>query len=304
MAILKIKDADGNVQEILAIKGEKGEKGEKGDIGDKGDSYVLTEEDKQEIAGMVSGDGSGGSDADLSNYYTKEETDSAISDAVGDIDTSDIDLSHYYTIDEMESNYYDNATVDAKFDKKLDKSAFGAVYSLAYSTGLEIEGDTVVGIGDCEDEHISIPEFASDGTKITDVADGVFGANLGSDYTHIKSITFPPSIKKLHGEVLNTEYCSNLNAIHLLNPFVEWDNIQVTVDTPAKEAMAVNTGANIFYGGSREDWVNINQAGEKTLIKVALPYFPTLHYAHFTTKEQVLALIQANMPDNGDEESY
>jgi hypothetical protein len=35
MAILKIRDANGNVQEIMAIKG---------------DSYVLTEQDKQEIA--------------------------------------------------------------------------------------------------------------------------------------------------------------------------------------------------------------------------------------------------------------
>lgn len=38
MAILKIRDADGNVQEILAIKGE---------------DYVLTEEDKEEIADLV-----------------------------------------------------------------------------------------------------------------------------------------------------------------------------------------------------------------------------------------------------------
>jgi hypothetical protein len=35
MAILKVRDANGNVQEILAIKGE---------------DYVLTEADKQEIA--------------------------------------------------------------------------------------------------------------------------------------------------------------------------------------------------------------------------------------------------------------
>lgn len=41
MAILKIRDSNGNIQEILAIKG------------DKGDSYVLTEADKMEIANMV-----------------------------------------------------------------------------------------------------------------------------------------------------------------------------------------------------------------------------------------------------------
>jgi hypothetical protein len=43
MAILKIRDENGNVQEILVIKGEKGE------------DYVLTEADKQEIAAIVSG---------------------------------------------------------------------------------------------------------------------------------------------------------------------------------------------------------------------------------------------------------
>ena len=41
MAILRIRDANGNIQEVLAIKGEKGDK------------YVLTEEDKREIAETV-----------------------------------------------------------------------------------------------------------------------------------------------------------------------------------------------------------------------------------------------------------
>ena len=44
MAILKIKDAEGNVQEILAIKGEDGK---------DGSDYVLTDADKQEIATKV-----------------------------------------------------------------------------------------------------------------------------------------------------------------------------------------------------------------------------------------------------------
>lgn len=45
--ILRIRDSEGNVQEILAIKGDKGDKG------DDGEDYVLTAADKQEIAGMV-----------------------------------------------------------------------------------------------------------------------------------------------------------------------------------------------------------------------------------------------------------
>ena len=43
MAILKIRDENGNVQEILAIKGEDGK------------DYVLTDADKKEIANMISG---------------------------------------------------------------------------------------------------------------------------------------------------------------------------------------------------------------------------------------------------------
>lgn len=41
MAILKIRDENGNIIEIPALKG------------DKGDSYVLTDVDKQEIADIV-----------------------------------------------------------------------------------------------------------------------------------------------------------------------------------------------------------------------------------------------------------
>lgn len=41
MAILKIRDSDGSIQEILTIRGENGK------------DYVLTEADKQEIANLV-----------------------------------------------------------------------------------------------------------------------------------------------------------------------------------------------------------------------------------------------------------
>jgi hypothetical protein len=54
MAILRIRDSNGNIQEILAIKGEKGDTGAKGEKGDKGDSYILTPDDKTEIANQIS----------------------------------------------------------------------------------------------------------------------------------------------------------------------------------------------------------------------------------------------------------
>lgn len=47
MAILKIKDAEGNIHEILAIKGEKGKDGV------DGKDYVLTDADKEEIAALL-----------------------------------------------------------------------------------------------------------------------------------------------------------------------------------------------------------------------------------------------------------
>lgn len=56
MAILKIKDANGNVQEILAIRGNDGK------------DYILTDADKQEIADLISGEG-----IDLSIYALKTD---------------------------------------------------------------------------------------------------------------------------------------------------------------------------------------------------------------------------------------
>lgn len=44
MSILKIRDENGNEQEILVIKGKNGK---------DGDNYILTEADKQEIAELV-----------------------------------------------------------------------------------------------------------------------------------------------------------------------------------------------------------------------------------------------------------
>jgi hypothetical protein len=63
--------------------GQDGAPGKDGKDGEDGKDYVLTEEDKQEIASMV--DVSGG-DVDLSDYYTKEEIDGLLANLpVGDI---------------------------------------------------------------------------------------------------------------------------------------------------------------------------------------------------------------------------
>ncbi len=55
MAILKIRDAEGNMQEILCIRGEDGIDGKDGKDGIDGKDYILTDADKQEIAAIVAG---------------------------------------------------------------------------------------------------------------------------------------------------------------------------------------------------------------------------------------------------------
>lgn len=61
MAILKIRDDNGNVQEVLAIKGEKG------------DSYVLTEADKREIANMIAAGAVATTGLDTDDYALKTD---------------------------------------------------------------------------------------------------------------------------------------------------------------------------------------------------------------------------------------
>ena len=61
MALLKIRDKDGNIIEVPALKGDKG---------DTGDSYILTDEDKNEIAGLI-------------DAVSREELDEAIANVSG-----------------------------------------------------------------------------------------------------------------------------------------------------------------------------------------------------------------------------
>lgn len=79
IGILRIKDENGEWQEIQAIKGTPGQdgytpiKGVDYFDGVDGVDYVLTQADKQEIAGMVDF-----SDVDLSDYSTTEQMNEAI----------------------------------------------------------------------------------------------------------------------------------------------------------------------------------------------------------------------------------
>lgn len=64
-------------------QGPRGETGLTGPQGPKGDAYVLTDADKKEIAGMVEVTGDG---TDLTDYYTKSETDAKIDEKIAAIE--------------------------------------------------------------------------------------------------------------------------------------------------------------------------------------------------------------------------
>ena len=109
---------------ILTITSDSGTssmdlKGSQGNTGPRG---------PQGAAGVVTGGGSGSVDLtgyateayvdsavaaveyDMSNYYTKSQTDSAIQDAVANIEVGDIDLSDYYTKSEVDAKDYATET--------------------------------------------------------------------------------------------------------------------------------------------------------------------------------------------------
>lgn len=121
MAILKYRENKNSPwQDIPAIKGEKGAdgtmsfadlteeqkaslKGADGYTPVKGVDY-WTEADKQEIIDEVGGSGSGGSvDVDLSDYYTKEQTQAVVETAIASIEHPQPDLSTYAKKSEIPS---------------------------------------------------------------------------------------------------------------------------------------------------------------------------------------------------------
>jgi hypothetical protein len=69
--------------------------------------YATTEYVDEAIAAINIPEGP--ADVDLSNYYTKSETDAAISTALGDLDIpeADVDLSNYYTKSEVDEKIAD-----------------------------------------------------------------------------------------------------------------------------------------------------------------------------------------------------
>jgi hypothetical protein len=98
------------LQGIQGIQGEQGPKGDKGDTGatgpqgpegpagKDGSDYILTDADKQQIANMVV---IPAPDVDLSNYYTKSETEALIPNTSGFITMSAVEAKGYLTEEQV-----------------------------------------------------------------------------------------------------------------------------------------------------------------------------------------------------------
>lgn len=110
MHILKIrKDANSPWETLDVIVGPVGPQGP------QGEDYILTDADKREIAGYINlssyatikyvDDKIANAQPDLSNYYTKAQTNNKIEEAVAAIPATD--LSNYYTMSQTDKKIED-----------------------------------------------------------------------------------------------------------------------------------------------------------------------------------------------------
>ena len=87
MSVLRFRNNEtGEWNEITTIKGEPGAPGPAGKDGQDGKDYILTDADKQEIAGMIEGGGGGGGASivflDISNDTISDESRAILEDYV------------------------------------------------------------------------------------------------------------------------------------------------------------------------------------------------------------------------------
>lgn len=118
IGILRIKDENGEWQEIQAIKGTPGQDGKDGR---DGVDYVLTQADKQEIAGMVDL-----GDVKLDDYATIQYVD----EAVANIDIPEVDLSDYPTREEVSGLIPDVDLSDYSTTEQMNEAISASRYNI------------------------------------------------------------------------------------------------------------------------------------------------------------------------------
>lgn len=74
------------------------------------------------LSATGSSSGGSGEAVDLSNYYTKAETDSAIQTAIDGIDIPTVDLSNYYTKTQTDDKFYTKEQTDAAIQSAMSSA--------------------------------------------------------------------------------------------------------------------------------------------------------------------------------------
>ena len=175
-----------------------------------------------------------------------------------------------------------NQTDETKADYIKNKPLIDGFTYAVPSKGLEFEGNVLVGIGTCQDECVVVPDVTPNGTPVTEIAREAFWNNWNNLNDFTKTIVLPPSVSFLNAFSISSTYCINLKSVYITNPNITWDD---TDDTYA----AIHLGSNVtdvYFAGSRKQWIDINGKHEKPLI--ALPsanieagITPTMHYGYF-----------------------
>lgn len=194
MHILRTRvDANSPWVEIDTLVGPVGPKGE------DGKDYILTEDDKQEIAEKVNLEGYAteefvnkkvaeaaleGSEVDLSAYYTKSEVDNAIEEAQPD-------LSNYTTKTELEAevkaainesvnlpNYYTKSEIDALIPDMSDYAKTADIPDVSgYALKTDIP-DTSGFITSIPAEYVTETELAAKGYQTQAQVLSLISSNL------------------------------------------------------------------------------------------------------------------------------
>lgn len=148
--------------------GEQGIQGPAGPQGIPGENYVLTDEDKQEIAGYVS------VIPDLSDYYNKTETDAAIEQAIAGLeDGAGVDVYIINSLAGYNIDEEDKATLEEIYSRVISNDMGFIVINKQFSTGYPYTRFRVYSKIlylyrlSLTSEHYMMLEFDSTGTLVT-----------------------------------------------------------------------------------------------------------------------------------------